>query len=122
MNTRFNTTFWTTARGEIFTVKEMETDHLLNTLKMFMQKPTLVINMLIHDIETMAFDCCPPWVKDNRQNVKVQSIFNATSMTAEEACDYALNSCLGQAMQAELLSRGVNLGNYLAVLKSANAQ
>ena len=119
MNTRFDTMYWTTARGDVLSVKEMGTEHLMNTLNIFSRRPTAVISMLIRDIEASAAACsCVPWTKENQQGVVTQSIHSVTSMTAEEACMYALNSCLGQAMQTELTSRGVNINNYFDLLKS----
>ena len=119
MITRFDTDFWVTAQGEKLTVQEMETDHLLNTLKMFIKKPTRVINMLVNDIETCgACACATPWVKDSTPNLVGQSIHNITSMTVEEVINYALNSKLGQAMRNELLSRRVNVDNYLTLSDS----
>ena len=35
----------------------------------------------------------------------------------EQVSDYALNSPLGMAMKAELLSRGVNVENYLSMIE-----
>lgn len=119
MLTRFDTLVWTTARGEVLTMKEMETDHLLNTLKMLAQKPTVVVSMLIKDAESLSMPhCCTPWTKDQPQNVIAQSIHSITSMTAEEVCNYALDSCLGQAIQSELMARGVNINCYLTLLGS----
>lgn len=39
MNTRFDGRLWIGALGVTFKVKEMETRHLLNTVKMLLQKP-----------------------------------------------------------------------------------
>ena len=46
-----------------------------------------------------------------------QSLFNITSLSPEQVSDYALNSPLGMAMKAELLSRGVNVENYLSMIE-----
>ena len=47
-----------------------------------------------------------------------QSLFNITSMTPEQISDYALNSTLGTALKAELLSRGVNVENYISMIET----
>ena len=42
MNTRFDGQLWIGAFGVTLEVKEMETSHLLNTVKMLLQKPARV--------------------------------------------------------------------------------
>ena len=42
MNTRFDGQLWIGAFGVTLEVKEMETGHLLNTIKMLLQKPARV--------------------------------------------------------------------------------
>lgn len=49
MNTRFDGRLWIGALGVTFKVKEMETRHLLNTVKMLLQKPARVQTMLVAD-------------------------------------------------------------------------
>ena len=63
-------------------------------------------------------DCCPfdPFGGGHSELVK-QSLFNITSLSPEQVSDYALNSPLGMAMKAELLSRGVNVENYLSMIE-----
>ena len=39
-------------------------------------------------------------------------------MTPEQVSAYALNSTLGTAMKAELISRGVNVENYLSMIET----
>lgn len=121
MITRFDSLVWISARGEALSINEMETDHLMNTLKMFVQKPTVVVSMLIRDIEsTPQRNCCTPWTKEGTAYAIPQSIHNVTSMTSEELRTYAVNSRLGCAMKAELVKRGVNVDSYLALLDSVN--
>lgn len=115
MKTRFDSKVWMTGLGEVIPVEQMETDHLLNTLKMLVQKPNRTINMIIRDIET-APDTCPSSPFGNgQQDIKHQSIRNVTSMTPTQLIEFALNSPLGLAMKKELTDRGVDVENYIHV-------
>ena len=118
MKTRFDGTMWIGAGGTAFLPAEMATDHLLNTLKMLKNRPAVVVTMVVRDIES-APDCCPfdPFGVSHSGMVK-QSLFNITSMTPEQVSAYALNSALGTAMKAELISRGVNVENYLSMIET----
>ena len=61
MKTRFDIpNVWITAAGEVISVQNMETPHLLNTVKMLIQKPSRVLSMLIVDIENATF-ADPVW-------------------------------------------------------------
>ena len=77
----------------------------------------VVVAMVVRDIEATP-DCCPfdPFGGGHSELVK-QSLFNITSLSPEQVSDYALNSPLGMAMKAELLSRGVNVENYLSMIE-----
>lgn len=118
MKTRFDGTVWIGAGGTAFLPAEMDTDHLLNTLKMLKNRPAVVVTMVVRDIESTP-DCCPfdPFGNCHGDAVK-QSLFNITSMTPEQVSAYALNSTLGTAMKAELISRGVNVENYLSMIET----
>lgn len=118
MKTRFDGNYWIGAGGIAFNPAEMETDHLLNTLKMIKSKPAIVLSMVVRDIEATP-DCCPftPFGGGHTDLVK-QSLFNLTSMTPEQVSDYALNSPLGTSMKNELIRRGVNIENYLTMVES----
>lgn len=118
MKTRFDGTVWVGAGGTAFLPAEMDTDHLLNTLKMLKNRPAVVVTMVVRDIES-APDCCPfsPFGNSHADVVK-ESLFNITSMTPEQVSTYALNSTLGTAMKAELISRGVNVENYLSMIET----
>lgn len=118
MKTRFDGTVWIGAGGTAFLPAEMDTDHLLNTLKMLKNRLAVVVTMVVRDIESTP-DCCPfdPFGNCHGDVVK-QSLFNITSMTPEQVSAYALNSTLGTAMKAELISRGVNVENYLSMIET----
>lgn len=116
MKTRFDNKCWITGCGEVLQIKDMETEHILNCLKMFIQKPDRTIAMLVRDIENQH-DVCPfqPWGSDLNDVVN-KSINNVTSMTKSELINYALNSILGMTMKEELKNRGVNVTNYMDVV------
>lgn len=101
MKTRFDGTLWIGAGGQAFRPAEMGTDHLLNTVKMLKNRPGVVIAMVVRDIEATP-DCCPfdPFGGGHSELVK-QSLFNITSLSPK----------------AELLSRGVNVENYLSMIE-----
>lgn len=56
MKTRFDGKLWIGAFGLALEVKDMETAHLLNTVKMLVQKPARVQAMLVTDIEEATFE------------------------------------------------------------------
>lgn len=118
MKTRFDGTYWIGAGGSVFTPSEMNTDHLLNSLKMLKSKPAVVISMVVRDVEA-APDCHPfDPLGGGHAAVVRKSLFNLTSMTPEQVSNYALNSTLGVAMRIELINRGINVDNYLAMVES----
>lgn len=114
MRTRFdNTTHWCT-RNAITPITEMETDHLINTVRMFIDKPERTMSMLVQDIDE------GPDIFDytrSAQEAKRESLYNATSMTRQNLVEFALGSPLGRAMVAELRARGVNVKNVIALTK-----
>ena len=123
MRTRFESTLWITGQGGTIPFEAMSISHLLNTYVMLIQKPEHVVNMLIRDIElTAEHPCVLPWAKDHRQENVTESIRNITSLTAEEATDYALNSPLGLALITELKARGVNLENYQDLIQGKRSR
>jgi len=111
MNTRFDNNFWITARGEVISVNELETDHAMNILRMFVTKPTRTMAMILTDIENSA--CYGGVWAVNASNARAQSIRNVTSLSTAELKEYALNSNLGRALASELERRGVNIVNIL---------
>ena len=102
-----------------FTPAEMETDHLLNTVKMLKNRPAVIISMVVRDVEASP-DCTPftPFGADSHTELVKKSLFNLTSMTPEEVSAYALNSPLGTTMKNELIKRGVNVENFLNMVES----
>lgn len=115
MKTRFDDNkIWLTTNNA-FSIVDMETDHLINTLKMFATKPSRVMSMLVYDIEhnPTTITAWSPLGDDNE--IIEKSIYNATSMSADELTAYALNSPLGIAMTDELRRRGVNVDNVITM-------
>ena len=109
LKTRFDETeIWKGAVSKKYRISEMETSHLINTLKMFDEKPFRTVRMILDDIEnSIVFT-----YKDNSSDKK-QSITNATSMSEQDLKDFALNSPIATAMKAELVNRGVNVSNIM---------
>lgn len=116
MKTRFDDRrYWSINGGTVvYTIKEMETTHLLNTVKMLVQKPAKVLSMLVSDIEDAA--ACQVWTTKNDQKA---SLKNATSLTAEELTEYVKGTPLFNAMIAELNARGVNTDNVIDLYESS---
>lgn len=119
MKTRFDGSVWVGAGGMAFTPAEMETDHLLNTVKMLKNRPAVIISMVVRDVEASP-DYTPftPFGADSHTELVKKSLFNLTSMTPEEVSAYALNSPLGTTMKNELIKRGVNVENFLNMVES----
>ena len=116
MDTRFDTRYWITGQGLATPVEELETDHAMNILRMLVTKPDRTLAMLLNDIEKTPF-CMAAWTPDKKAT-KVQSIHNATSMTAQELRVFALESTLGQALLCELAHRGVNVTNIVSLYEA----
>ena len=119
MKTRFDGSMWIGAGGTVFLPSEMETDRLLNTVKMLKNRPAVIISMVIRDVEASP-DYTPfsPFGADSHTELVKKSLFNLTSMTPEEVSNYALNSPLGTLMKNELIRRGVNVENFLNMVES----
>ena len=122
MKTRFDETkYWVTGMGLVTEIPDMETSHLMNTVRMFVVKPHTTMGMLISDVERnpVCNGANEPWtpnIRGNVQDVRRQSISNITSMTEKELIEYTLNSPLCQAMLAELENRGVNVENLVGMV------
>lgn len=118
MRTRFDIpNVWITAGGEAVTVHSMETPHLMNTVKMLIQKPSRVLSMLISDIENAMYDNSI-WTVDKR-NSRL-SLNNVTSLSADELVKYVQETPLFCSMIAELQARGVNTDNVVQLFSSAD--
>lgn len=125
MKTRFDCPQnWIKGNGEVIPIKDMETSHLINTVRMFVRKPFMVCSMIIEDIENKTYSpVATAWNPNGseEQNIKNESIFNVTSLTEQELTAYALQSALGCAMVNELSSRGVNTENIITMTMNENS-
>lgn len=114
MKTRFDGKLWIGAFGVALEVKEMETAHLLNTVKMLVQKPARVQAMLVDDIEDATFEEPEAWTPSGGGgNVRKQSLHNVTSLSAEELVQYVTGTPLFKSLMDELEARGVNTENIM---------
>lgn len=120
MKTRFDyPDIWITGCGEAVPVGSMETPHLLNTVKMLVQKPARVLSILIADIESAAFSETV-WTVRNASDRK-QSLKNVTSLSEEELAEYVQGTPLFQSMLAELAERGINTSNIMKLYSTSEA-
>lgn len=113
MKTRFDGTHWIAAFGVVLDIKEMDTAHLLNTVKMLVQKPARVQAMLVDDIERATFADPAVWTPTGEADTRKQSLHNVTSLSADELLNYVTGTPLFKAMLDELESRGVNTENIM---------
>lgn len=113
MKTRFDGKIWVMAYGVAIEVKEMETAHLLNTVKMLMQKPARVQAMLVDDIERATFADPTVWTPTGEGDTRKLSLRNVTSLSADELTTYVTGTPLFKAMLEELETRGINTENIM---------
>lgn len=121
MNTRFDGQRWIGAFGIVFEVKEMETKHLLNTVKMLLQKPNRVQAMLVTDIESAAFAEPQVWTANRKEDIRKVSIHNITSLSSAELVEYVKGTLLFKAMLEKLQTRGVNTENIVQLYTTDEA-
>lgn len=113
MKTRFYGKIWVMAYGVAIEVKEMETAHLLNTVKMLVQKPARVQAMLVDDIERATFADPTVWTPTGEGDTRKLSLRNVTSLSADELTTYVTGTPLFKAMLEELETRGINTENIM---------
>ena len=113
MKTRFDGKIWVMAYGVAIEVKEMETAHLLNTVKMLVQKPARVQAMLVDDIERATFADPVVWTPTGEEDTRKLSLRNVTSLSSDELTAYVTGTPLFKAMLEELEARGVNTENIM---------
>lgn len=121
MKTRFDMYGqWISSYSEVRNVSDMDTDHILNTMRMLIQKPSRTISMLIRDIENSEVGTFSVWEPNLKATLK-QSIHNVTSMSIDEVKAYVKKTPLFQSMCDELGKRGVNVTNILSIIESCDA-
>lgn len=113
MKTRFDGKIWVMAYGVAIEVKEMETAHLLNTVKMLVQKPARVQAMLVDDIERATFADPTVWTPTGEGDTRKLSLRNVTSLSADELTTYVTGTPLFKAMLEELETRGIKTENIM---------
>lgn len=113
MKTRFDGKIWVMAYGVAIEVKEMETAHLLNTVKMLVQKPARVQAMLVDNIERATFADPTVWTPTGEGDTRKLSLRNVTSLSADELTTYVTGTPLFKAMLEELETRGINTENIM---------
>ena len=113
MKTRFDGKIWVMAYGVAIEVKVMETAHLLNTVKMLVQKPARVQAMLVDDIERATFADPTVWTPTGEGDTRKLSLRNVTSLSADELTTYVTGTPLFKAMLEELETRGINTENIM---------
>lgn len=113
MKTRLDGKIWVMAYGVAIEVKEMETAHLLNTVKMLVQKPARVQAMLVDDIERATFADPTVWTPTGEGDTRKLSLRNVTSLSADELTTYVTGTPLFKAMLEELETRGINTENIM---------
>ena len=113
MKTRFDGKIWVMAYGVAIEVKEMETAHLLNTVKMLVQKPARVQAMLVDDIERATFADPTVWTPTGEGDTRKLSLRNVPSLSADELTTYVTGTPLFKAMLEELETRGINTENIM---------
>lgn len=113
MKTRFDGKIWVMAYGVAIEVKEMETAHLFNTVKMLVQKPARVQAMLVDDIERATFADPTVWTPTGEGDTRKLSLRNVTSLSADELTTYVTGTPLFKAMLEELETRGINTENIM---------
>lgn len=113
MKTRFDGKIWIMAFGVAVEVEKMETAHLLNTVKMLVQKPARVQAMLVDDIERATFADPTVWTPTGEGDTRKLSLRNVTSLSADELTTYVTGTPLFKAMLEELETRGINTENIM---------
>lgn len=107
MKTRFDSAeVWRTNNDTMVSIKELETSHLMNIVRMLLRRPETVQTMLVCDIERQSRNV------GKANNIvdedAVESIHNATSMTPREVVQWVQDTPLFNTIVFTLEGRGVN--------------
>lgn len=119
MKTRFDSAkVWRTNNDTMVSIKEPETSHLMNIVRMLLRRPETVQTMLVCDIERQSRNV---WKANNIVDEDaIESIHNATSMTPREVVQWVQDTPLFNTIVFTLERRGVNtsvlIGSVLAEL------
>lgn len=119
MKARFDSAeVWRTNNDTMVSIKELETSHLMNIVRMLLRRPETVQTMLVCDIERQSRNV---WKANNIVDEDaIESIHNATSMTPREVVQWVQDTPLFNTIVFTLEGRGVNtsvlIGSVLAEL------
>ncbi len=119
MKTRFDSAeVWRTNNDTMVSIKELETSHLMNIVRMLLRRPETVQTMLVCDIERQSRNV---WKANNIVDEDaIESVHNATSMTPREVVQWVQDTPLFNTIVFTLEGRGVNtsvlIGSVLAEL------
>lgn len=119
MKTRFDSAeVWRTNNDTMVSIKELETSHLMNIVRMLLRRPETVQTMLVCDIERQSRNV---WKANNIVDEDaIESIHNVTSMTPREVVQWVQDTPLFNTIVFTLEGRGVNtsvlIGSVLAEL------
>lgn len=119
MKTRFDSAeIWRTNNDTMVSIKELETSHLMNIVRILLRRPETVQTMLVCDIERQSRNV---WKANNIVDEDaIESIHNATSMTPREVVQWVQDTPLFNTIVFTLEGRGVNtsvlIGSVLAEL------
>lgn len=119
MKTRFDSAeVWRMNNDTMVSIKELETSHLMNIVRMLLRRPETVQTMLVCDIERQSRNV---WKANNIVDEDaIESIHNATSMTPREVVQWVQDTPLFNTIVFTLEGRGVNtsvlIGSVLAEL------
>ena len=119
MKTRLDSAkVWRTNNDTVVSIKELETSHLMNIVRMLLRRPETVQTMLVCDIERQSRNV---WKANNIVDEDaIESIHNATSMTPREVVQWVQDTPLFNTIVFTLEGRGVNtsvlIGSVLAEL------
>lgn len=119
MKTRFDSAeIWRTNNDTMVSIKELETSHLMNIVRMLLRRPETIQTMLVCDIERQSRNV---WKANNIVDEDaIESIHNATSMTPREVVQWVQDTPLFNTIVFTLEGRGVNtsvlIGSVLAEL------
>lgn len=107
MKTRFDSAeVWRTNNDTMVSIKELETSHIMNIVRMLLRRPETVQTMLVCDIERQSRNV---WKANNIVDEDaVESIHNATSMTPREVVQWVQDTPLFNTIVFTLEGRGVN--------------
>lgn len=106
--------YWITAAGFEIEIEDMETTHIMNTIKLMYRKPLTVQNLIIKDLEANGVQVAwNPSPFRPQRNLLAEGIQNATSMTIAQTREYLQGCKLFQAFFVELARRGVNVQVFL---------